>query len=175
MFTLGVSTSLPRHTSSRVMIILASVLCAAAWEATKEMYIPNPFVTFWLTFKACAVILNTGNIVKILILFTDSHFSEFRRRNRYQTNATSYTKRKKRLSNPCNGKNLSSLFVARQDVMTNHPPLPIPEIDFYNSSEGGDQAQAYCVQFVDVWSKYTFLHSVLMSSQHHLLHFWWWN
>jgi len=134
-----------RHTSLRVMIILASVLCAAAWEATKEMYIPNPFVTFWSTFKACAVILNIGNIVKILILFTDSHFSEFwspsefgkwgkidhgvvwfwfefsrvagclvelsmghmwwewwrvednRRRNRYQTNATSYTKKKEKI------------------------------------------------------------------------------
>ena len=61
---------------------------------------------------------------------------------------------------------------ARQDVMTNQSPLPVAEIDFYNFIKGGDQAQVYCVQFVDVWPKYTFPHSVLMSSQDHLLHLW---
>jgi len=62
---------------------------------------------------------------------------------------------------------------ARQDVMTNHLTLlPVAEIDFYNSIKGGDQAQVYCLQFVDVWSKYTFPHPVLMSSQDHLLHLW---
>ena len=34
---------------------------------------------------------------------------------------------------------------ARQDMMTNHSPLPVAEVDFYNSMKVGDQAQVYFV------------------------------
>jgi len=39
---------------------------------------------------------------------------------------------------------------ARQDMMTNHSPLPVAEVDFYNPMKGGDQPQVYFVQVVNV-------------------------
>ena len=48
--------------------------CAAAWEATKEMDITNPFVASGLTFMTCAVILNIGKILKSLKLFIEFTF-----------------------------------------------------------------------------------------------------